>query len=458
MTVIKDNWLLPIYVPTATNADGQNFHARGSDIADTVDNSRLFVRKAGDEMTGNLVIKGARFYFKNTEGEDFFYIVQQNNDECRVNIPGGKTLKLVGFKDGELKQVLRIESKKKDEGEMDVFLGHLIYPEKSRDAANKQYVDDVANTTKDEIAEDISDVNDRLVELEEEINAIAEAVIRGTWEYNDSSTATAPGEGEYVLFDDSDVVSNDFRDTAKVSLHNTSSDSTVHTWDDIDVEQYLQILNNEDEVYGLFTITGKTVVGDYVELEVTLQQTYIPYEASGLARVKIFTPPVMDGDAYVLRSGDVIDGSLQIGWTSNHKGQLKIMSADSSPNTLFGVKADANDKGGEAFYNGRIEEKNHIITKEYFDENIFGAPGPKGDAATINIGEVKTVEFDQGATVVNSGTENDAIFDFEIPRGDKGEKGDKGAEVEVISGSTPPSDRPEGHLLLTGSHKFYIYY
>lgn len=67
--------------------------------------------------------------------------------------------------------------------------------------------------------------------------------------------------------------------------------------------------------------------------------------------------------------------------------------------------------------------------------------GDKGDAATIEVGTVTTVDSSQPATIVNRGTDSAAIFDFEIPQGPAGEAatievgtvttGDAGTEVIV---------------------------
>ena len=57
---------------------------------------------------------------------------------------------------------------------------------------------------------------------------------------------------------------------------------------------------------------------------------------------------------------------------------------------------------------------------------IGNIKGPKGDAATIGVGDVTTVAPGTGATVTNSGTSDAAILDFRIPKGDKGDPGDPG--------------------------------
>lgn len=61
-------------------------------------------------------------------------------------------------------------------------------------------------------------------------------------------------------------------------------------------------------------------------------------------------------------------------------------------------------------------------------ENDGGLPNPppvnikgqQGLSAKIRIGNVVTLNPDEQATVINSGTEEDAVFDFGIPRGKDG--------------------------------------
>ena len=64
-----------------------------------------------------------------------------------------------------------------------------------------------------------------------------------------------------------------------------------------------------------------------------------------------------------------------------------------------------------------------------------GAEGRPGDSATIEVGTTTTGEPGTEALVVNVGNANDAIFDFVIPRGDKGEQG----TGLTIKGTVPTS-------------------
>ena len=53
-------------------------------------------------------------------------------------------------------------------------------------------------------------------------------------------------------------------------------------------------------------------------------------------------------------------------------------------------------------------------------QGVMGPTGAQGPAATIQVGNVTTLEPGQSATVTNSGTSGAAVFDFGIPKGEQG--------------------------------------
>lgn len=65
-----------------------------------------------------------------------------------------------------------------------------------------------------------------------------------------------------------------------------------------------------------------------------------------------------------------------------------------------------------------------------------GTRGQPGAAATINPGTVTTLSPGSPATVTNSGSTSAAVFDFGIPRGDKGDPGDNGVPIELQKTAT----------------------
>lgn len=65
------------------------------------------------------------------------------------------------------------------------------------------------------------------------------------------------------------------------------------------------------------------------------------------------------------------------------------------------------------------------------DKGDTGSPGAAGTAATITVGTVTTGAAGSSATVTNTGTSNAAVFDFSIPRGEKGDTGAAGSNANV---------------------------
>ena len=80
---------------------------------------------------------------------------------------------------------------------------------------------------------------------------------------------------------------------------------------------------------------------------------------------------------------------------------------------------------------GEVTQEDTAAVENVGDEHDavlnFSLPkGDKGDAATISVGTVATTAAGTQATVTNVGTPNDAVFNFTVPKGDKGDKGNTG--------------------------------
>ncbi len=67
------------------------------------------------------------------------------------------------------------------------------------------------------------------------------------------------------------------------------------------------------------------------------------------------------------------------------------------------------------------------------DMGLQGIKGEKGDQgpATIQIGNIETIEPNEEANVVNVGTPVDVVLDFKIPKGEKGDQGPRGLPGEI---------------------------
>ena len=88
--------------------------------------------------------------------------------------------------------------------------------------------------------------------------------------------------------------------------------------------------------------------------------------------------------------------------------------------------------------------------------------GDTGDAATIRVGSVSTGAAGSNASVTNSGDQYNAVFNFQIPRGDKGDKGDTGnvmfatfaidVDTGVLSMTTPTGYTGPAFYLRSNGH------
>lgn len=84
------------------------------------------------------------------------------------------------------------------------------------------------------------------------------------------------------------------------------------------------------------------------------------------------------------------------------------------------------------------------------DKGDTGAAGADGDAATIQVGQVETLQPNQQAYVTNVGTSAAAIFNIGIP---KGEKGDSGSGSGDMTASTYD---PNGTVAAAGGIPDYV--
>jgi hypothetical protein len=76
----------------------------------------------------------------------------------------------------------------------------------------------------------------------------------------------------------------------------------------------------------------------------------------------------------------------------------------------------------------------------------IGKPGPVGPGATVDVGTTTTLEPGNPANVVNEGSDKHAIFDFFIPKGDKGDTG-VSTFVRVHHATNPNISRPDAQFV-----------
>ena len=113
---------------------------------------------------------------------------------------------------------------------------------------------------------------------------------------------------------------------------------------------------------------------------------------------------------------------------------------------IQGIKGEKGDTGeqGPQGLQGETGPKGDVG-----EQGPRGVPGKDGNAATIQIGTVQTGEPDTQASVSNSGNENNAVFDFVIPRGETGDSYFKGLDLSKGTQSNPIELTEDGLYVVT---------
>ena len=190
-------------------------------------------------------------------------------------------------------------------------------------------------------------------------------------------------------------------------------------------------------------VNTNDIKGGFHQVETISQRDNIPEECKLDGMYCYVKNDPENHNMYQLKDGIWINVKLEI----NSKIYTPHMSEDGTltwtndadmpnpdPINLMGPKGPKGDKGepGENGVNGEV-----------------GPQGPKGEPGVIpnlTVGTVTTLSPGTKATVVRSGTETNPVFNFGIPEGLKGEKGEKG-----VGYTFTPSVSESGNLSWTNN-------
>lgn len=113
--------------------------------------------------------------------------------------------------------------------------------------------------------------------------------------------------------------------------------------------------------------------------------------------------------------------------THEWQGTTLVITSDSGTSAcdLKGGQGDMGIRGPQGIA-GRNGIDGTVAFDELTEAQQASLKGPVGDAATIQLGSYATGEPDTEVVITNSGTPGAAIFNFVVPRGSTGPKGDKG--------------------------------
>ena len=314
---------------------------------------------------------------------------------------------------------------------------------------NKEYVDHRDNILQEEI-----------IKVQEEINALAPSTDRGIWK--DAATQIPP-EGHFSMRVSGGGVTADYTnpDISLLVIHRTDTGDGYHSFENDEIGDQIQLFDVEDQNYGLFEVTGKDDQSnaDYVSFDVKhlggLGETHPEDDVI----IRLFKPP-SGGTAseFVKKLGDDMEGPLVF----KESGIIDGSNAQSMPTN----PGDPDDKGYRAGLEIRtVADKPIAIShngtyKSVLDIYRYEASAPNGREKTLSLyangnivtpGYFKTTEYVQTPIVQSYTSDN-----LQLKRGSS-------TKVEIKSNIVEVNDPLQANQYLklvsdgSDSGKTYIY-
>ena len=315
---------------------------------------------------------------------------------------------------------------------------------------NKEYVDQRDHILQEEI-----------IKIQEEINALAPSTDRGIWK--DAATQIPP-EGHFSMRVQGGGVTADYtnEDISLLVIHRTDSGGGYHSFEKDEIGDQIQLFDVEDQNYGLFEITGKDADSnaDYVSFDVIHLGGRGDTHPEDDVIIRLFKPP-SGGTAseFVKKIGDDMEGPLVF----KDNGIIDGSNAQSMPTN----PGDPNDKGYRAGLEIRTAADKPIAIshdgsyKSVLDIYKYDPNEPNNRGKTLSIyadGRVITPKYFQTTEFVRTpilkSKDNE---DLRVQRGDHNTIELKSNIVEV---NNPLQANQYFKLVSDGSDngKTYIYY
>ena len=277
-----------------------------------------------------------------------------------------------------------------------------------------------------------------IIELEEEIEALAPSFDRGHWEHDPATglAARAPIEGAYYLANSSTQIVQKFGETAQVYFNNIDSEEPpqTHTFDDVEVGMYIEMFEGLDSSFLLGVVSKVDKQSTHTVMDVTVVKAEGgPGEEDDTAvsgqsvkagvRVKFFSMSEgeLNLDGYMQTSGGTFTGLVKhkkeivmeptlpsrfVNIKNRYATNADGTNSGGSDNTNFGVNFDLDHgnsgyntvkwttRNGNVFavyggtqanakYTGVTTENNHLVNKKYVDDSIKAIPSGLGELYTL---------------------------------------------------------------------------
>ena len=183
-------------------------------------------------------------------------------------------------------------------------------------------------------------LEENIVELEEEIDAIAPSNERGEWNFNPAGIASP---GYYAFLDGSTQPTDRFDGAATIYVSTRDADSVTHSFNNHQAGEYLQIFNKEGDGYGLYQITdiddNSSSPNPFFAFTVDFVRSLVTVpKAAGRGRFKFFSIADGDPEAYVLKTGDEMEGNLK--FKNNFQVQTRYINSGQDSNLSIQRKGE----------------------------------------------------------------------------------------------------------------------
>ena len=220
--------------------------------------------------------------------------------------------------------------------------------------------------------EDIARLQSEIIELEEEIDAIAPSVERGTWKFN--LGGVVGNRGQLTMYDGMNGSGSPiglFTNAKSVWLNELDNDGTPHGFANVNVGDLIELFVQGEDDYGLFTVVEvhdeSEGASQYWVIDVdfvrSLSATAKADNADDI-RVKIIKPPSAEGE-----SGG--DGNNHL----NRKYNMTIAFMSYAEDTYTMVAQDSESKWSNSSYGGHGAEVFSNLYKWFPPEEYEFIPG-----------------------------------------------------------------------------------
>ena len=156
----------------------------------------------------------------------------------------------------------------------------------------------------------INEIKNDIIELEEEIDAIAPSFERGTWLFNPLGSASS---GQFSMYGVG-TATREFTQVDAIYINSVDSNGSLHSFSDVSVDSYVEVFAGDDADFGLYQIkvihdeTGGANSFWHFEVE-HVRSNRVLAEASSVCRFKFFElSDGADGTSFVLKAGDTMEG------------------------------------------------------------------------------------------------------------------------------------------------------